>query len=96
MVEVRQTEIFAKWYRKLSDRRAQNRIVVRIRRIELGHLGDVRSVGRGVQEIRINYGPGYRLYYVRHGKTIIILLCGGDKSSQSKDIEKAKQMADRL
>ncbi|MEM8918574.1 MAG: type II toxin-antitoxin system RelE/ParE family toxin [Pseudomonadota bacterium] len=96
MIEVRQTDVFAKWFQKLRDQRAKNRIVVRIRRMELGNPGDVKSVGGGVQEARISYGPGYRLYFTREGDALIILLCGGNKSSQAKDIARAKEIRKHL
>ncbi len=96
MIEVRQTEKFSAWFQKLRDTRAKDRIALRIRRIELGNMGDVKSVGDGVQEARITYGPGYRLYFVRRGNELVILLCGGDKSSQSRDIAKAKAIAKNI
>jgi putative addiction module killer protein len=78
--------------KKLKDYNAKARINIRIRRIEEGNLGDVKSVGSGVSEIRIDYGPGYRLYLTKRGQTIILLLCGGDKTTQEKDIQQAKEM----
>ncbi|HTE35276.1 MAG TPA: type II toxin-antitoxin system RelE/ParE family toxin [Reyranella sp.] len=93
MVEVRQTDSYAKWYRSLRDQNAKARIDVRIRRVSLGNSGDVKSVGGGVRELRINYGPGYRVYFVQHGDVLVILLCGGDKRTQAKDIEAANRMA---
>ena len=96
MIEVRQTTVFTNWLKSLKDTNARVRIVTRIRRIELGNLGDVKPVGEGVSEARIMYGPGYRLYFIQQGKEVIILLCGGDKSTQAKDIEAAKQMAKEL
>lgn len=78
--------------KKLKDYNAKARINIRIRRIEEGNLGDVKSVGNGVSEIRIDYGPGYRLYLTKRGQTIILLLCGGDKTTQEKDIQQAKEM----
>ena len=93
MIEVVRSETFNRWLRGLSDRRAAARISRRLGRVANGLLGDVRSAGEGVSEMRIHYGPGYRLYYVREDETIIILLCGGDKSSQRRDTERAKQMA---
>lgn len=93
MVEVRQTTIFRKWLDSLRDRNARLRIATRIRRMELGNPGDTKSVGSGVFEMRIPYGPGYRLYYVTIGTTLVVLLCGGDKSSQKRDIAMAKGMA---
>ena len=93
MIEVRQTTIFRKWLDSLRDRNARLRIATRIRRMELGNPGDTKSVGSGVFEMRIPYGPGYRLYYVTIGTTLVVLLCGGDKSSQKRDIAMAKGMA---
>jgi len=93
MFEVRQTEVFEAWIDGLKDMRAVARIEVRLRRLSLGHLGDAKSLGDGVSEMRIDYGPGYRLYFTRRGERIVILLCGGDKKRQSGDIARAKQMA---
>lgn len=93
MVEVRRTEQFSGWLRKLRDSQARARIIVRIQRMEEGNLGDVKSVREGVSELRINYGPGYRVYLVRRGETVIILLCGGDKSTQQQDIRTALMLA---
>ena len=92
MIEVRQTEVFVEWLARLSDNTAA-RIVTRIRRIETGNFGDAKSVGGGVSELRIDYGSGYRVYFTRRGNTIMILLCGGDKKTQRRDIAKAQQMA---
>lgn len=96
MIEIRETETFKKWFRSLKDKRAKARIDVRIKRISLGNFGDVEPVGNGVSELRIDYGAGYRVYFVKRGNTIVILLCGGDKSTQSKDIQKAHELAQRL
>ncbi len=93
MSEVRQTEIFADWFAQLGDVNAKARILARIRRLELGNPGDIKSVGGGVSEMRIDYGPGYRVYLTRRGRTIVILLCAGDKSSQRRDIKLAQQLA---
>ena len=93
MLEVRQTDTFASWLRALKDANAVARIAARIRRLELGNLGDVKPVGEGVSELRIDYGPGYRIYFIRQGNTVVILLCGGDKRTQNKDIRTAKRMA---
>jgi len=92
-LEVRQTDTFVNWLRALKDANAVARIAARIRRLELGNLGDVKPVGEGVSELRIDYGPGYRIYFVQQGNTVVILLCGGDKRTQNKDIRTAKQMA---
>lgn len=93
MFEVRQTAVFEAWIDGLKDMRAVARIEVRLRRLSLGHLGDAKSLGDGVSEMRIDYGPGYRLYFTRRGDRIVILLCGGDKKRQSDDIARAKQLA---
>jgi putative addiction module killer protein len=93
MIEVRQTETFTSWFDGLRDPKAQAKIVVRIRRAQAGNLADVKPVGEGVSEMRITYGPGYRLYFVQRGETLIILLVGGDKKSQRRDIAKAKELA---
>jgi putative addiction module killer protein len=96
MIEIRQTETFAGWFDGLKDERARAKIATRIRRLSLGNPGDVKPVGNGVSEMRIDHGPGYRLYFVRHGAQLIVLLCGGDKTSQARDIERAKAMAKEL
>ena len=96
MIRIRQTPVFAKWFRGLRDARAFARIDARIARASEGQFGDVRPVGEGVSEMRIDYGPGYRLYFVRRGTEVIILLCGGDKASQARDIRRAVQLAEDL
>ena len=96
MIEIRKTEIFADWLNGLRDRRAKARIQARIDRLERGHFGDVTSVGEGVSELRIFYGPGYRVYFVQRGPVVVILLSGGDKSTQDSDIVKAKELAKKL
>ena len=96
MIEVRQTEVFASWFANLRDRKAKALVQVRIDRMEVGNFGDVAPVGQGISEMRIAYGPGYRVYFVQKGPIIVILLCGGDKSSQSSDIIKAKAIANQL
>ncbi|TMJ50990.1 MAG: type II toxin-antitoxin system RelE/ParE family toxin [Alphaproteobacteria bacterium] len=93
MVEVRQTDVFTDWFAGLRDRQARARITVRIRRLSLGNPGDVKPVGSGVSEMRIDYGPGYRVYFVRRGDTVVILLCGGDKRDQDRDITRALELA---
>jgi putative addiction module killer protein len=93
MIEIRKTEFFARWLDDLRDLRARARIQVRIERLAAGNPGDVRPVGEGVSELRIDYGPGYRVYFRRHGRELIILLAGGDKSSQTKDIKAALRLA---
>lgn len=95
MIEVRQTAVFRTWWGGLRDRRAQRRIADRIARIQGGLLGDIKLFD-GLIEFRIDHGPGYRLYAVRRGDVLIILLCGGDKSSQDRDIRKAREMAEEL
>jgi putative addiction module killer protein len=96
MIEVRQTAVFTKWFAGLRDGTAKARILVRIRRLEADNAGDVKAVGEGVSELRITYGPGYRVYFTQQGNQIVVLLCGGDKSSQRRDIATAKQMAKEL
>jgi putative addiction module killer protein len=96
VIEVRQTAVFTDWLARLRDVSAHARVITRIRRMELGNPGDVKPVGEGLSEMRIAYGPGYRLYFTRRGSTVVILLCGGDKSSQRRDIAAAKQMAKEL
>ena len=91
-LELRQTGKFAEWFRNLRDRRAVERIAQRLARVQSGLFGDVKPVGGGVSELRIDYGPGYRVYFTRRGSTVILLLCGGDKSSQARDIEAARAM----
>lgn len=93
MVEVVKSATFDRWLSTLNDRRAGARVQVRIDRLAAGNPGDVKPVGNGISELRIDYGPGYRVYYVREGQWLIVLLCGGDKSSQQKDIEEAKRIA---
>ena len=93
MLEILQTDEFAKWMKRLRDTDAKARINLRIRRISLtGNFGDAKPVGDGVYELRVDYGPGYRVYYSRRGSEIVLLLIGGDKSSQQKDIDKAKRL----
>lgn len=96
MFEVHLTVAFSGWLAELRDKQAYSRILARIRRIELGNLGDVKPVGEGVSEARIDYGPGYRLYLVRRGEVVIVLLCGGTKKTQPADIAEAKKMAKEL
>jgi putative addiction module killer protein len=93
MIEIRQTANYADWFANLRDRQARARIDVRIRRLSLGNYGDVKPVGGGVSELRINYGPGYRVYFVQRGEQVVILLAGGDKSSQAQDIRLAQELA---
>jgi len=96
MVEIRKTETFAKWLDGLDDIRARARILVRIERLAAGNPGDVKPVGEGVSELRIDYGPGYRVYYKKHGRSVVILLAGGDKSTQSRNIKTALRLARNL
>lgn len=96
MIEIRETDVYHEWFETLNDKRAKARIDVRIRRISLGNFGDVKSVGKGVSELRIDYGPGYRVYFSQHGNILVILLCGGDKSTQDKDIQRAYELAHAL
>jgi len=92
MIQVEVTDEFDKWLRRLRDLQAKERILERIRRLRDGNAGDVKPVGKGVSEMRISYGPGYRLYFTQRGKALILLLCGGDKSSQKADIARAMAM----
>jgi len=94
--QLRQTEAFAKWLAGLRDRRPKARILARLDSARLGNLGDTRSVGGGVTEMRVNVGAGYRIYFVRRQRVAIILICGGDKSTQSKDVARAKAIAEAL
>ena len=96
MIEIRKTEVFAKWLDGLHDIRARARILVRIERLAAGNPGDVKSVSEGVSELRIDYGPGYRVYYKKRGQKVVILLAGGDKSTQAKDIKTALRLARNL
>ena len=96
MVEIRQTEQFAQWLDDLRDLRDRARAQARIERLIGGNPGDVRPVGSGVSELRINYGPGYRVYYQQKGPTLIVLLAGGDKSSQARDIEEALMLSRQI
>ncbi|MEM7299836.1 MAG: type II toxin-antitoxin system RelE/ParE family toxin [Pseudomonadota bacterium] len=96
MIRVRQTRRYKKWYDELRDHRAKARIDTRIRRLELGNPGDVKPVGRGVHELRISYGPGYRVYFAYQDQTVVLLLCGGNKSTQQSDIKQAKELAKEI
>ena len=96
MIEIRQTEMYAKWFAGIRDAQTRARINARIRRLSLGNPGDVRPVGKGVSELRIDFGPGYRVYYVQRGQTVIILVAGGDKGSQDRDIQLALSLAQAL
>jgi putative addiction module killer protein len=95
-IELRKTGVFTKWLDGLHDIRARARILVRIERLAAGNPGDVKAVGEGISELRIDYGPGYRVYYRKHGRKVVILLAGGDKSTQAKDIKTALRLAQNL
>ena len=92
-IEIRQTEIYKRWFAGLKDRQTRARIDARIRRLALGNPGDVKSIGKGVFELRIDFGPGYRVYFVMHGQELVIFLAGGNKSSQARDIRTAQRLA---
>src|SRR5271168_702850 len=94
-LELEQTETFRLWEQKLGDRRARTLIAARLLRSAEGLLGDVGPIGDGVSELRIHHGPGYRVYFLRRGDSRVVLLCGGDKASQSRDIAKAKRLAEK-
>jgi putative addiction module killer protein len=96
MIEIRQTDEYAKWFAALRDRQAKVRIDARIRRLSLGNAGDAKGVGESVVELRIDYGPGYRVYFVQRGKMLVVLLAGGDKRTQNRDIKLAKSLAKAL
>lgn len=96
MIEVRQTDVYARWFRRLQDKHAKARINARIRRLSLGNPGNVRAVGEGVSELRIDYGPGYRVYFIQRGPRLALLLAGGDKGTQDQDIEKARNLVREL
>ena len=96
MIEIRKTELFARWIDGLKDLRARARVLARIERLAGGNPGDVAPVGEGVSELRIDYGPGYRVYFKQTGRELIVLLAGGDKSSQAKDIKTALRLARNL
>ena len=96
MIEIRQTEVYSQWFGSLRDRQARARIDARIRRLSLGNPGDVKPAGEGVSELRIDYGPGYRVYFVQRGQTLVILLAGGDKHTQDRDIKTALDLAREL
>jgi putative addiction module killer protein len=96
MIEIRKTDMYAKWLDNLSDIHARARILARVERLATGNPGDVRPVGEGVSELRIDYGPGYRVYYKKHGRELVILLAGGDKHTQAKDIRTALRLARNL
>jgi len=96
MIEIRKTDVFVKWLDGLSDVRARAIVLARIERLASGHPGDVKPIGEGVSELRMDFGPGYRVYYKQQGKVFIILLAGGDKSSQARDIKNALRLGRNL
>ena len=96
MLQIRKTLVYAEWIDNLRDQQGRARILVRVERLASGNPGDVRPVGGGVSELRIHFGPGYRVYFTQRGQDIVILLAGGDKSSQPKDIQTALQLANNL
>ena len=96
MIQIQHTEAYVKWFSGLRDRVARARIDIRIRRLSLGNAGNAKPVGDGVSELRVDYGPGYRIYFVQRGEVVIVLLAGGDKSTQDKDIRNAKVLAKDL
>lgn len=96
MIEIRQTEVYEQWFDSVRDRQARVRIDARIRRLSLGNPGDVTPVGEGVSELRIDYGPGYRVYFVQRGQALVVLLAGGDRRTQDRDIRTALEMARAL
>ena len=96
MITIQQTETYAKWFSGLRDRVARARVDIRIRRLSLGNAGDAKPVGDGVSELRVDHGPGYRVYFIQHGEVVIVLLAGGNKSTQENDIRRAKSLAKDL
>lgn len=94
MIEIKQTETFRKWRTRLKDERVRGLIASRIDRLAFGHAGDVKSIGQGISELRIHYGSGYRVYFQKRGNRIIVLLCGGDKNTQEKDMKAAKRLSE--
>lgn len=96
MFEVERTSEYEAWYRSIRDRVVRGRIIMRIERMQLGNFGDAKLLGKGVHELRLTFGPGYRIYFMQRRERIILLLRGGDKSSQGRDIERAKRMASEL
>ena len=96
MIEIRETETYSRWFKALRDREARARIDIRIRRLSMGNPGDVKPIGKGVSELRIDYGAGYRVYFVKRGDTLIVLLAGGNKSTQNHDIKTALDLSQNL
>ena len=93
MIELIKSNVFDRWLRGLRDTQVRAKITARLRRLSLGNPGDVKPVGHGISELRIHHGPGYRIYYLTRGPIVVVLLCGGDKNSQTSDIEQAKAIA---
>jgi putative addiction module killer protein len=96
MIEIRETDEFRRWIKSLRDAIAKAKIASRIQRLKFGNPGDVKPVGQGVSELRIDHGPGYRVYFLNRGDTIIVILCGGDKTTQQSDIDRALRLAGEL
>ena len=96
MIDIRQTVEYSRWYAKLRDLNAKARISIRLERVAFGNFGDAKPVGGGVQELRVDYGLGYRVYFTRRGDVVVILLCGGDKRTQDADIRRAQDLAKEL
>ena len=96
MIEITKTKEFQLWVDKLKDRKAAARIFIRLDRVQMGNLGNFKNLGDSISELRINYGPGYRIYYTNKGNELVLLLIGGDKGSQKRDISKAKKILDQL
>ncbi len=96
MIDIKKTDVYAQWLDNLRDIRARARVLARVERLAAGNPGEVKSVGEGVSEMRIDYGPGYRVYFTRSGNEIVILLAGGDKSTQNADIKTAQELARNL
>lgn len=92
MYQLQSTEVFDEWLRKLQDRKGRARILARLESAQLGNLGDVKAVGEGVREMRVHVGPGYRVYFVQRGRVLLLLLCGGDKSTQARDTARARHI----
>ena len=95
MKEIIKSQTFERWIKSLRDSQAKAKVAIRIRRLSLGNPGDVKPVGEGVSELRIDYGPGYRVYFIQDGPVVVVLLCGGDKRTQQRDIEQAKALANQ-
>ncbi len=96
MIEIFQTTVFSDWIKKLKDRTARFRIIVQIDKLKLGNFNNTKALGGGLFELKVDHGPGYRVYFIKEGQKVVILLCGGDKSTQQKDITKAQKMVKEL